>query len=148
MGAMLNEAKQQLESRLEDQKRKINGGAQSRTSTRDRLDVTLPGRSIADGRLHPATQIERDICGVFESMGFQNVEGPEVELDLYNFGKLNIPKGHPARDMWATFWIDDQDEGGEYEKLLRTHTSPVQARVMEETPAADPDYLGGQVLPV
>jgi phenylalanyl-tRNA synthetase alpha chain len=73
----------------------------------------------------------REICNAFASMGFSVVEGPEVEWDTYNFEKLNIPKGHPARDMWATLWIDHTDEDGEHPMLLRTHTSPMQARIME-----------------
>ena len=96
-------------------------------------DVTLPGRPVSLGRLHPTTQTLRQICGIFAGMGFQVVEGPEVEWDYYNFEALNIPQGHPARDMWATFWIDVETEGGERPMLLRTHTSPMQIRIMEKT---------------
>jgi phenylalanyl-tRNA synthetase alpha chain len=96
-----------------------------------RLDITLPGYPVSLGRLHPTTQIMREICGIFVSMGFQVVEGPEVEWDYYNFEALNIPKDHPARDMWATLWIDTEDD--ERSMLLRTHTSPMQIRVMEKT---------------
>ncbi|MEE8174199.1 MAG: phenylalanine--tRNA ligase subunit alpha, partial [Dehalococcoidia bacterium] len=78
-------------------------------------------------------QTLRQICGIFAGMGFQVVEGPEVEWDYYNFEALNIPQGHPARDMWATFWIDVETEGGERPMLLRTHTSPMQIRIMEKT---------------
>ena len=69
------------------------------------LDVTLPGRSPIMGTLHPTTQIMREICDIFVSLGFSVVEGPEIELDKYNFEMLNIPKGHPARDMWSTMWL-------------------------------------------
>ena len=96
-------------------------------------DVTLPGRPVSLGRLHPTTQTLRQICGIFAGMGFQVVEGPEVEWDYYNFEALNIPQGHPARDMWATFWIVVETEGGERPMLLRTHTSPMQIRIMEKT---------------
>ncbi len=89
------------------------------------LDVTLPGRRLDLGRLHPITQISREICDIFSRMGFQVVEGPEIETDYYNFEALNIPKDHPARDMQDTFYISDNI-------VLRTHTSPMQVRVMEQ----------------
>ncbi len=88
------------------------------------LDVTLPGRPLARGRLHPITQISEAIYQVFHSLGFEVAEGPDVELDYYNFEALNIPKDHPARDMQDTFYISDN-------VVLRTHTSPIQVRVME-----------------
>ena len=75
----------------------------------------------------------REITSAFASMGFQVEEGPEIELDRYNFDLLNIPKDHPARDMWDTLWIDRVDEHGNRPMLLRTHTSPMQARIMENT---------------
>ena len=130
-GALANEAKTDLEGRLEERAKHINDTLLSKAATQDRLDVTLPGRPQPTGRLHPTTQIVREICAVFSSMGFGVVEGPEVEWDHYNFEMLNIPKGHPARDMFNTLWVDYQDGQGEYPMLLRTHTSPMQARVME-----------------
>ena len=131
IGALANEAKSVLEERLEDQIRQINDAVLIRSASRDRLDVTLPGRPVSAGRLHPTTQIVREICDAFVAMGFGVVEGPEVEWDHYNFEMLNIPKGHPARDMWNTLWVDYDDPEGESTMLLRTHTSPMQARVME-----------------
>ena len=95
------------------------------------IDVTLPGWPVPRGGIHPTTRIVREICAAFASMGFSVVEGPEIEWDHYNFEMLNIPKGHPARDMWDTLWIDYEDEDGERPMLLRTHTSPMQARIME-----------------
>ena len=92
------------------------------------LDVTLPGRKPALGGLHPSTQMIREITQAFNEMGFQTVEGPEVELEKYNFDMLNIPAGHPARDQWDTIWVDSERYD---DVLLRTHTSPMQARVME-----------------
>ena len=130
-GALANEAKSDLEGRLEERAKHINDALFAKTAAQDRLDVTLPGRPQPTGRLHPTTQIVREICAAFGSMGFGVVEGPEVEWDRYNFEMLNIPKGHPARDMFNTLWIDYQDGQGEYPMLLRTHTSPMQARVME-----------------
>ncbi len=90
------------------------------------FDVTLPGRRIPLGHLHPITQTTEEICDIFIKLGFSIVEGPEVELDYYNFEALNIPKDHPARDMQDTFYISDN-------VVLRTHTSPMQIRTMEST---------------
>ena len=131
VGALANQAKNTLEERLEERLRQINEAALTRSANQDRLDVTLPGRPALEGRLHPTTQIVREICSAFVAMGFGVVEGPEVEWDHYNFEMLNIPKGHPARDMWNTLWVDYEDRAGEQAMLLRTHTSPMQARVME-----------------
>jgi phenylalanyl-tRNA synthetase alpha chain len=89
------------------------------------LDVTLPGRPTGPGHLHITTQTLRQITAIFAEMGFQVYESPDVETDEMNFGLLNMPPHHPARDMWDTFWIND-------EVLLRTHTSPGQIRVMRE----------------
>ena len=131
VGALANQAKNTLEERLEKRVRQINEATLTRSANQDRLDVTLPGRPALEGRLHPTTQIVREICSAFVAMGFGVVEGPEVEWDHYNFEMLNIPKGHPARDMWNTLWVDYEDPAGEQAMLLRTHTSPMQARVME-----------------
>ncbi len=90
------------------------------------IDVTAPGILPPEGHLHPITLVQRQIEEIFQSMGFTVAEGPEVENARYNFDALNIPKNHPARDIWDTFWLKDLD------LLLRTHTSPVQARYMEK----------------
>ena len=132
-GALGNQAKGRLEELLEERTRIISEAQLAKSASEDRLDVTLPGRPLVTGRLHPTTQIVREICGIFNAMGFSVVEGPEVETDHYNFEMLNIPQGHPARDMWNTLWVDHQDESGHQPMLLRTHTSPMQARVMEGT---------------
>lgn len=92
----------------------------------DRIDVSLPGRPVQLGSLHPVTQITTQICDIFSRLGFDVAEGPEVETDYYNFEALNIPKDHPARDMQDTFFISDNI-------VLRTHTSPMQIRLMEKT---------------
>ncbi len=89
-----------------------------------RIDVSLPGRAATPGSLHPITQINEEICDIFTGLGFDIAEGPEVETDFYNFEALNIPKDHPARDMQDTFYVSDNI-------VLRTHTSPVQIRTME-----------------
>ncbi len=89
------------------------------------IDVSLPGRPAPSGSLHPITQINQRICDIFTQMGFDIAEGPEVELDYYNFEALNFPKDHPARDMQDTFFVSD-------DIVLRTHTSPLQIRTMEK----------------
>lgn len=93
------------------------------------IDVTLPGKAPKRGHLHPVTLMMRDIAEIFGDMGFAVADGPEVETEYYNFDALNIPKDHPARDMWDTFWL--RDEKGLERLLLRTHTSPVQVHYME-----------------
>ena len=131
VGSLANQAKSNLEQRLEIRSQEIAETKLALTGSEEGFDVTLPGRPSTLGRLHPTTQIVREICDAFVAMGFNIVEGPEVEWDRYNFEMLNIPKGHPARDMWNTLWVDYQNEAGEQPMLLRTHTSPMQARAME-----------------
>jgi len=101
------------------------------SAVRESVDITLPGRHPPVGRLHPITQTLHEICDIFVSMGFQVVEGPEVEWDYYNFEALNIPEEHPARDTMSTSWIDFETEDGERPMLLRTHTTSVTARIIE-----------------
>jgi len=126
VGRKANELKEILEKKVEGKRREI---AKPKFEP---IDITLPGRPPLLGRLHPTTKILREICEVFVSMGFEIVEGPEVEWDYYNFEALNIPEDHPARDMWSTLWIDYEDPSGKTPMLLRTHTSPMQIRVMEK----------------
>ena len=94
------------------------------------LDITRPGLKPKAGHLHPLTKIEQEIRQIFISMNFSVVEGPEIENEYYNFDALNIPKNHPARDVWDTFWIKNSSKSEKF--LLRTHTSPVQIRYMEK----------------
>ncbi len=129
VGAEANRAKQVLEAALEERREAIRRAALA-SAEADALDVTLPGRPVSLGRLHPVTQVRRRILDVFERLGFQVIEGPEVELDEYNFGALRIPEHHPARDMWDTFWVDEEVDG-RTPLLLRTHTSPMQVRFMQ-----------------
>ena len=131
VGAVGNRSKTLLEESLADRVEAIKSAELAGLAEGEQFDVTLPGRPIPAGRLHPTTQIVREICDAFMGMGFQVVEGPEVEWDKYNFEMLNIPRDHPARDMWNSLWIDHRNEEGEHNMLLRTHTSPMQARVME-----------------
>ena len=124
VGKEANAAKAGLESELEAREAVLEGFERRARLAADRPDLSLPGRRIVPGALHPLTQVHDEIVDVFTGMGFAVAEGPEVELDFYNFEALNIPKDHPARDMQDTFYV-----GGEV--LLRTHTSPVQIRTME-----------------
>lgn len=127
-GAAANALKDELEAALARRVEELGGPAKGSVEA---LDVTLPGRRSLQGRLHPTTRTIRDITSAFSSMGFQVVEGPEVEYDHYNFSALNIPEDHPARDMWDTLWVDRADADGRRRMLMRTHTSPMQARIME-----------------
>ena len=124
VGAAANLLRADLDSLYEERERQ----AKSSDAVVGSLDVTLPGRKPAVGGLHPSTQMIREITQAFNEMGFQTVEGPEVELEKYNFDMLNIPANHPARDQWDTIWVDSESRD---DILLRTHTSPMQARVME-----------------
>ena len=133
LGAEANRAKDILERRLREREQELKSTHFDAVAQRESVDVTLPGWPVPQGRLHPTTRMVREITEAFASMGFQIEEGPEVEFERYNFDMLNIPVDHPARDMWDTLWIDAVDEHGERPLLLRTHTSPMQARIMERT---------------
>ena len=133
LGAAANSAKGVLEQHLAEREQELRSAHLSDVVERETIDVTLPGWPIPQGRLHPTTRMMREITGTFASMGFHVEEGPEIELDRYNFDLLNIPADHPARDMFDTLWIDQVDEQGKRPMLLRTHTSPMQARIMEKT---------------
>ncbi len=121
-GEKANEIKKFLEKAFEDTANRLYSQS---LEAHDFIDVSLPGRSALPGSLHPITRITREICDIFIRMGFDIAEGPEIESDYYNFEALNIPKYHPARDMQDTFYVSDNI-------VLRTHTSPVQVRVMEK----------------
>jgi len=132
VGALANEIKAELEASLGQKEQvlaetQLDLGAAGATT----FDTTLPGRLLPAGRLHPITQTLNEICEIFASMGFQVVEGPEVEWDYYNFEALNISQEHPARDTMSTSWVDFKTESGERPMLLRTHTTSVTARTVE-----------------
>ncbi|MBI4202937.1 MAG: phenylalanine--tRNA ligase subunit alpha [Chloroflexi bacterium] len=132
-GPLVNNVKSTLEAKFAAAQNALERQAADAKLASDQLDVTLPGRPVTLGRLHPVTQMVREICAAFTSMGFDVVEGPEVEWERYNFDLLNIPRDHPARDMWDTLWIDWTDPTPEGRRmLLRTHTSPMQGRIMEK----------------
>ncbi|HEV8674665.1 MAG TPA: phenylalanine--tRNA ligase subunit alpha [Methylomirabilota bacterium] len=124
VGREANEAKSEIEAALARRLAALEGAERRARLAADRVDLTLPGRRVVPGALHPLSRVLDEIIDVFVGLGFAVVEGPEVELDYYNFEALNIPKDHPARDMQDTFYVGD-------EVLLRTHTSPMQIRTME-----------------
>ena len=125
-GAEINALKEQLERGLAARKEELESQDLARKLWSERVDVTLPGRRQAMGGLHPVTRTIERMEAFFESVGFEVVEGPEIEDDWHNFEALNIPPEHPARAMHDTFYIDPTT-------VLRTHTSPVQVRVMQAT---------------
>ena len=125
MGKVINEVKQELQESFELRQKTLQETNLSQQLEIDDLDVTLPGRPCTTGHLHLTTQTLRRIYKIFQEMGFQVYEAPEVESDEFNFQLLNITEYHPARDMWDTFWVND-------EGVLRTHTSPGQIWAMRE----------------
>jgi phenylalanyl-tRNA synthetase alpha chain len=125
-GKLCNELKNLLNAKIDEAlQQQATRNKEDDILLKAKIDVTLPGNAIKCGRIHPVIQVRREICAIFASFGFSVVEGPEVELDYYNFEALNIPRDHPARDMQDTFYISDN-------VVLRTHTSPVQVRIMEK----------------
>ncbi len=126
IGAMANEIRETLENELNEKKSEIEARLLEAKMKKEVIDVTMPGKKNAPGKLHPMTQVMNTIKDIFIGMGFEIAEGPEVEYDYYNFEALNIPKNHPARDTQDTFYIEDNI-------VLRTQTSPMQVRVMEKT---------------
>lgn len=125
IGQYANEIRTSIQGKLEEKKRELEEKALANKLKDETIDVTLPGRRPPRGKLHPITTVLNQIREIFMGMGFDVAEGPEVELDYYNFEALNIPKNHPARDTQDTFYITEN-------VLLRTHTSPAQIRVMEK----------------
>ena len=123
LGKLANQIKEELDLKFAARKSELTGSDTAEGGIRE--DLSLPGRLAPFGRLHPVTQIMDEVCSIFVDLGFAVAEGPDVELDYYNFEALNIPKHHPARDMHDTFYINDSI-------LLRTHTSPMQIRAMEK----------------
>jgi phenylalanyl-tRNA synthetase alpha chain len=123
-GKLVNEIKDFIESSVREKELALREREKEDRLQTEKIDITLPGKPFLFGREHPINQILSEIKDIFVSMGFGIEEGPEVELDHYNFEALNLPKNHPARDMQDTFYVSD-------DVVLRTHTSPVQVRVME-----------------
>lgn len=128
VGQLANNVRKEIEEAFAAQEKELK--AKSFDFDAERIDVTMPARKLKRGHLHPLTKIQNELEDIFTSMGFEVADGPEVETEWYNFDALNIPKDHPARDKWDTFWLK-QEEGKNERALLRTHTSPVQVRYMQ-----------------
>ena len=125
VGQMVNETREAIEEFLEETKKKLEEKAREEKMKQEVIDVTLPAKKINVGHRHPNTIALEEVERIFVGMGYEVVEGPEIEYDLYNFEKLNIPANHPAKDEQDTFYINK-------DIVLRTQTSPVQARIMEQ----------------
>jgi len=127
VGRFGNQVKKELDACLKERQKTLEAQELARRLENETVDISLPGRPLPAGHLHLVTRVRREIEDIFVGMGYGVAEGPEVEHEYYNFEALNTPKDHPARSLHDTFFIDD-------EWLLRTHTSPVQIRVMEQQP--------------
>jgi phenylalanyl-tRNA synthetase alpha chain len=130
VGALANEVREAVEAALAARRAELERGTLEARLRADRLDLTLPGRPLSRGSLHPLIETNREIARIFGQFGFVVYEGPEVETDELNFQALNIPADHPARDLWDTLYVDAPASAEGDRLLLRTHTSPVQIRVM------------------
>lgn len=139
IGRRANEIKNALEAALEVREQAMRQAALQNALDSDRLDVTLPGRPLPLGRLHPATQTMREIYDVFAEMGFQVYRSREVESDEFNFQLLNFPPHHPAREMQDSYYIDTGADRGDNPLVMRTHTSPGQIHAMREFSAMNPE---------
>jgi phenylalanyl-tRNA synthetase alpha chain len=124
-GKAINDVKTFLQDLYRSREQLLAEEEKQRKLLEERIDITLPGRRLSLGKKHPLTQITEEAQAIFSGLGFAIAEGPEVELDYYNFEALNFPKDHPSRDMQDTFFVTD-------DVVLRTHTSPVQIRMMEK----------------
>lgn len=130
-GATINQAKERVEGALNARREAIRRAALEARLAEESLDVTLPGRGDSRGGLHPVTRTLERIEALFRSIGFEVADGPEIETDFHNFTALNTPENHPARSMHDTFYLQDGQGGVAEGVLLRTHTSPIQARYMQ-----------------
>ena len=128
IGQLANEVKKEISEELEKAEKSLH--SKSFDHSKEKIDITIPGRREKIGHLHILTQTQNEIEDIFTSMGFEIADGPEVEMEYYNFDALNMPKNHPARDLWDTFWV--KQIKNKEKILLRTHTSPVQVRYMEK----------------
>jgi phenylalanyl-tRNA synthetase alpha chain len=126
VGQAANQAKAEIEGWVKARKSALESASESQNLAEHKLDVSLPGAAPVRGHLHPITLVERDMCDFFKGLGYSVEDGPEVETDWNNFGALNFPEDHPARDLQDTFFLEGSTN------VLRTHTSPVQIRAMSE----------------
>ena len=144
VGALANPIREELEASIAARRSRLNDIAYEVRLARERVDVTLPGRSLPRGSLHPLIETQREIARIFGQFGFVTYESPEVESDELSFQLLNIPEDHPARDLWDTLYV----AGSDRRLVLRPHTSPGQIRIMREYSAADPRHPARSLLPL
>jgi phenylalanyl-tRNA synthetase alpha chain len=147
-GAAINALKSEVTALIEARAGSLKGEALAARLARERVDVTLPVRpgGTVTGRIHPVSQVIDEITAIFSDMGFSIAEGPDIETDWYNFTALNFPEDHPAREMHDTFFMAPSPDG--LKRVLRTHTSPVQIRVMQQTnEAPSAPYLTAPIAP-
>jgi phenylalanyl-tRNA synthetase alpha chain len=130
IGSAANDLKMALDESFKQKEQDLQESQILVAAAIETVDITLPGRRLPVGHLHLIHETLEEICGIFNSMGFQTVDGPELELEYFNFEALNIPESHPSRDKMSSFWIDYTDENGKRPMLLRTHNTCVSARVM------------------
>jgi phenylalanyl-tRNA synthetase alpha chain len=145
-GSRVNEIKKSLEALFAEKETALSGAP----STKGFVDMTLPGKTPLLGRLHPLTQVEDEICGIFSQLGFKVFRGPETETEFHNFEALNIPLDHPSRDAFDTFYLRPFDASqpgfsGPQKKLLRSHTSPAQIRALKKCPPPMAVVVPGRV---
>ena len=133
LGAAVNQAKQSIEALLNARRQALADAQLAQRLAAEAIDITLPGRGIGMGSVHPVMQSWQRIEDIFRSIGFEVADGPEIETDWFNFTSLNNPLNHPARSMQDTFYLEDRDETG-LPLLLRTHTSPMQVRYAKANP--------------
>ena len=142
VGPLLNALKIDVENALTDREKKLSRAQREKTLEADRFDITLPGMPYPSGRIHPISHVMESLVTIFRSLGFVVADGPEMESEFHNFEALNVPADHPARDMQDTFYLETgpqqlnlphMERGASHETvLLRTHTSPVQVRIMQQ----------------
>lgn len=141
IGQLANIIKKEITAKFEEKKVELDDSSNGS----ENIDVTLPGKKIKKGNLHPITIIQNELIDIFSSLGFRTLDGPGLESDYYNFEALNFKKDHPARDMQDTFYVDIKNEKSEYDLVMRTHTSPVQVRAMQKYGAPIKAIVPGRV---
>lgn len=146
LGQLINTTKQDLLSKFEAKQLNLKKAALNEKLEKEWVDITAPGHNVKHGHVHPISQVQKEVEDIFASMGFAIKDGPEIESEYFNFEGLNIPASHPARDMQDTFFIDAKDDKEFGRLVLRTHTSPVQIRTMQEEGAPLRIIVPGRVF--
>lgn len=146
MGQLLNELKNSLQNEFDQKQNKLQKIEMEATLAKESIDITLPGEKYKRGHIHPLSQVQKEVEEIFSSMGFSVEDGPEIESEHFNFDSLNVPASHPARDMQDTFFIDKEADKEFGHLVLRTQTSPVQVRTMQNQGAPLRIIVPGRVF--